>query len=249
MPSSPTDRTRSSASQRRNGRLPRRPRTAPAPRSRPPGPRGMGRADPACHGRAEAPCGSVGRAPYSRGSRLVGRGSSFEADACPRSRLGFERIRLMRRRSPGTSRRAGRARPPREPTRRRACVLASSSTKVRRSCHRSPGRFARARATTRLSALGSMVRSGGRLVCPFISSISVPVYGSRPPQLAVGDGQAVLVGVRRGLAVEEFRGGVGGRQRAGVAGIGLLQQLGQAEVRHLDAAADEQDIGGLMSRC
>ena len=63
------------------------------------------------------------------------------------------------------------------------------------------------------------------------------------PEVAVGDGQAVLVGVPRGRPEEELGGRVGGGPlQAGVAGDRLLHPPRRAEVGDLHAAADEEDV-------
>ena len=51
-----------------------------------------------------------------------------------------------------------------------------------------------------------------------------------------------LVGVAGGLVLEEFGGRVRGGQAAGVAGLVAAKDPGQAEVGHLDAPADQQEV-------
>ena len=64
-------------------------------------------------------------------------------------------------------------------------------------------------------------------------------------QLLIDDRQAVLIAVVVGPAVKQFRGGVDGRQPTHHRAIDVLQILHQAEVRHLDTAAHEQQVLGL----
>ena len=62
------------------------------------------------------------------------------------------------------------------------------------------------------------------------------------PEVAVRDRQGVLVRLAEGLFFEELWGRVGGRHAAGVTGLGVFQDPRQAEIGHLHAAPDQQQV-------
>jgi hypothetical protein len=60
--------------------------------------------------------------------------------------------------------------------------------------------------------------------------------------LAVGDGKRVLIGSRKGLAIEEFRGSVCHSHAARVASFILFEDTNKSEISDLDTAANKQQI-------